>query len=501
MLALLLESAVRSLTLGAIVWILLRIVRVRTPQGRSIAWTAVLLSAVTMPLLMQAMEAVLAKAPPSTVEWLRTTASPLFLRPLDPVFSAQSPSGDWFALASSLYLIVAAAWCLRILVGLMQSRRLCNAAVPLVEPWASGWDVRVSTELTIPVTYGSTILLPSDWPQWSAFKRNAVFLHETSHVRRRDFYVHLLAGLHRAVFWFSPLAWWLQNHLLELAETNCDDEAIRNVEDRVSYAEILVELAGKQSRTALVGVAMARGKTVELRVERILGGAAIAPKASLFRRVLIVAMLVPLAGLAASIWHVQAQTVPLGLILPQPIAAAVQPIQAPAPQPARPVQARTQVLAAWIDQDVPDLASDEERSAFQKLKTDEEREQFIAGFWLRRDPTPGTADNEFRNEYRRRIAVANERFTTASGIPGWRTDRGRVLVMRGEPDAIATGTNATLRREDGSVISMGPLELWRYRSIEGIGNDVELPFVDKARDGNYRLELDPKEERIIKILP
>ena len=556
MLALLLESAVRSMALGAAVWIVLRVFRIRTPQSRSTAWTAVLLSAVTMPLLMQATEGMIAKAPPSTVEWLRAEASPLVLRPLTPAASLQSASSiassmDWVILASIVYLLVAAAWCLRVLVGLVQSHHLWKAAVPLKEPWASGCDVRVSAELTIPVTFGSTILLPPDWPQWSTFKRNAVFLHEKSHVRRRDFYVHLLAGLHRSVFWFSPLAWWLQNHLLELAETNCDDEAIRTVEDRVSYAEILVELAGKGSRSGFVGVAMARGKTVELRVERILRGAAIAPKASLLRCLLIVALLVPLAGLAAGIWHVQAQAVPLALTLPQPTASAQQPIQVPAQpvpaaaqqpaspvqavppaaqqrarpvqavppaaqqparlvqpapaaiqQPASPVQPTGQYLARWIEQDVPYIASAEEQNAFQRLTSDEEREQFIASFWMRRDSTPRTADNEFRDEYYRRIAAANQRFTTPSGIRGWLTDRGRVLIMYGEPDATVTAMSASLRREDGAVISTGPLELWRYRYIQGIGDNVELTFVDTARDGNYHLVLDPRQkDLIIKIVP
>jgi GWxTD domain-containing protein len=246
-------------------------------------------------------------------------------------------------------------------------------------------------------------------------------------------------------------------------------------------------------------------------VERLLREAEIAPETSLLRRLLIVAILMPLAVLAASLWHVRAEAVafpPLALTLPhqnpqvpQSVPVPAQLVPTAAPQAAGPPQA-TQYLARWLDQEVPDIATVEEQNGFQNLRTDEEREKFIESFWLRRDPTPGTADNEYRNEYYRRIVDANQRFTTTSGVPGWKTDRGRVLFKHGEPDTRVTATRVSLRMEDGSVISLGPVELWRYRYIEGIGNNVELLFVDTARDGNYRLELDPKQkDLIIRAIP
>ena len=88
----------------------------------------------------------------------------------------------------------------------------------------------------------------------------------------------------------------------------------------------------------------------------------------------------------------------------------------------------------WMDEDVVYIISDEERKAFKQLNTDEEREQFVEQFWLRRDPTPDTEENEFKEEHYRRIAYANEHF--ASGIPGWRTDRGRIYIQYGPPDEI-----------------------------------------------------------------
>jgi len=246
MLSFLLESAARSLALGIIVWAALRLFRVRTPQDRSLVWTAVLLTAVTMPLLMKTIESMLASVPSAATEWIPAGASPLFLRPLSAGSSpATNPAVDWMVWATVIYVLIGATLLLRMLAGLLQSRRLVRMAVPINEPWTHGWDIRTSKHLTIPVTYGSTILFPSDWPHWNSFTRDAVLLHEQAHVRRRDFYVHLLARLHRAVFWFSPMAWWLPSQLLELAEVASDDAALGKVQDRVLYAEILVDVARK----------------------------------------------------------------------------------------------------------------------------------------------------------------------------------------------------------------------------------------------------------------
>jgi GWxTD domain-containing protein len=88
----------------------------------------------------------------------------------------------------------------------------------------------------------------------------------------------------------------------------------------------------------------------------------------------------------------------------------------------------------WLEQDVAYIMTDEERRAFLELGNDDEREQFVEQFWLRRDPTPETAENEYKEEHYRRIAYANDHF--ASGIPGWKTDRGRIYIRFGPPDDI-----------------------------------------------------------------
>src|SRR5882672_1870461 len=132
----------------------------------------------------------------------------------------------------------------------------------------------------------------------------------------------------------------------------------------------------------------------------------------------------------------------------------------------------------WLQEEVPYIISDEERAAFLQLQTNEEREQFIEAFWQRRDPTPDTVENEFKEEHYRRIAYANKHF--ASGIPGWKTDRGRIYIIWGAPDEIEshpTGGNYDRPTEEGGgSTTTYPWESWRYRYLEGIQENVELEF-------------------------
>lgn len=157
----------------------------------------------------------------------------------------------------------------------------------------------------------------------------------------------------------------------------------------------------------------------------------------------------------------------------------------------------------WLNEDVAYIITDEERKAFQRFETDEEREQFIEQFWLRRDPTPDTTENEYKEEHYRRIAYSNERY--ASGIPGWKTDRGRIYITFGPPDEIEShpsgGTYQRPWEEGGGTTSTYPFEKWRYRWIEGIGTDVNIEFVDTTMTGEYRMTMDPSEKDALLMVP
>jgi GWxTD domain-containing protein len=150
----------------------------------------------------------------------------------------------------------------------------------------------------------------------------------------------------------------------------------------------------------------------------------------------------------------------------------------------------------WLDEDVVYIISDEERKAFKQLSNDEERDQFIEAFWQRRDPTPDTEENEFKEEHYRRIEYANEHF--AAGIPGWKSDRGRIYIVYGPADEIEShpsgGTYTRPTEEGGGETSTFPFEDWRYRYIEGIGQEVIIEFVDTCMCGDYHMTLDRSEK-------
>jgi GWxTD domain-containing protein len=150
----------------------------------------------------------------------------------------------------------------------------------------------------------------------------------------------------------------------------------------------------------------------------------------------------------------------------------------------------------WLDEDVVYIISDEERKAFKQLSNDEERDQFIEAFWQRRDPTPDTEENEFKEEHYRRIEYANEHFP--AGIPGWKTDRGRIYIMYGPADEIDShpsgGSYERPIEEGGGETSTFPFEDWRYRYLEGIGQEVIIEFVDTCMCGDYHMTLDRSEK-------
>ena len=163
----------------------------------------------------------------------------------------------------------------------------------------------------------------------------------------------------------------------------------------------------------------------------------------------------------------------------------------------------SRVYKKWLNEDVVWIITDQERAAFKQLSNDEERDNFIEAFWQRRDPTPDTEENEYKEEHYRRIAYANEHF--AAGIPGWKTDRGRIYIMYGAADEVDShpsgGTYERPMDEGGGETSTFPFEDWRYRYLEGIGQEIIIEFVDSCMCNDYHMTIDRSEKDALKMTP
>lgn len=188
----------------------------------------------------------------------------------------------------------------------------------------------------------------------------------------------------------------------------------------------------------------------------------------------------------------------------EPSAEGQDPLKRPLPETKA---ARTEKLGGvykkWLDEDVRWIITGEELSAFKKLTTNAERDQFIENFWARRDPTPDTAENEYKEEHYRRIAYANEHF--AAGMPGWKTDRGRIYIMFGPPNDIEShpmgGPYQRSPEEGGGQTETFPFEEWHYNYIEGIGQNIDIEFVDDCGCGAYEMTMDRSRKDALLHVP
>ena len=310
MLAILAESALRSLVLGSAVWVGLNLVRVRNPHLHMTSWVMVLVASLSMPFLMHwtTVTITLDPLPVPSPENLWPANNPL-AEPLR--WSQPSELGiplaargnnheavNWLSVATAIYGLVAGMLLLRLALGIYLTWRLVRAAKPIDEPWAVNANVRVSDAIAGPVTFGSTILLPPQCIDWDLPKRRAVLAHEGAHVANRDFHILLLASLNRAVFWFSPFAWWQLIRLAELAEIISDARALEVFEDRLSYAEILLDLVQNVRRPPAV-LEMARACTVRTRVERIVAATTVPAKAGWRKRLWTAAAILPVVIVSA----------------------------------------------------------------------------------------------------------------------------------------------------------------------------------------------------------
>jgi beta-lactamase regulating signal transducer with metallopeptidase domain len=308
-----LDSALRNLSLGLILLAVMRGLRLRSPSVEMTVWTAFLAGALAMPALVHLSPISL---PRPAIPWAEMAPPAPSTAPPDEQANSSSAatappkiktappriataSIDVLALATDVYLVVAGGLLARILIGLAVMQRRRSRARPLREDWVGDADMCVSVDVAAPVVFGGTILFPSAYEGWSVAQRRAVLAHERSHLAGCDFYVQLVALLHRALFWPSPLSWWLVNRLSALAETICDDAAVASLGDRASYASVLLEIAGR-ARPVPIGVAMARRADVGKRVETILKETKMAQPLTWKKKASIALAILPASMLAAS---------------------------------------------------------------------------------------------------------------------------------------------------------------------------------------------------------
>lgn len=287
----------------------------------------------------------------------------------------------------------------------------------------------------------------------------AILLHELAHVRRCDYLANVVQRAVECLLFYHPAVWWISRVIRAERENCCDDMVVATQGDAQEYAEALATL--EQSRWSVREPALAAsgGRLLE-RVRRLLY-----PQRShtSWTPLLAAVIVITTAVVAFAAWPAQ----------------ALQQTSAPASRQS--ARAETAPYKKWLTEEVPYIITDEERTAFLKLETDEEREAFITAFWERRNPHPGSAENAFRVEYYRRLAYATRHFATTSGKAGWRTDRGRMYIMYGPPDEI----------DSHPAGKPHPFEQWRYRHVDGVGDNVVLWFVDWKGDHDLHLELRP----------
>lgn len=279
----------------------------------------------------------------------------------------------------------------------------------------------------------------------------AILLHELAHVRRNDFLTNLVQRAIEGLLFYHPAVWWISHVIRAEREKCCDDMVVGLSGDAHEYAVALAAL--EQNRWSNREPALAAtGGSLMKRIHRLL----YPPKSNR-----------------------QGMPLPAALVLAALTAVSLAAWPAAAPQ-AVTGDTESSPYLKWVNQDVVYIMAEEERAAFESVTTDADREKFMEQFWQRRDPTPATPENEFRNEHYRRIAYANDKFSMATGRPGWQTDRGRIYIVYGPPDEIESHPSGSEQVRYG-------FSVWRYRHMEGLGDDLWISFIDRTMSGDYRI--------------
>ncbi len=334
----------------------------------------------------------------------------------------------------------------------------------------------------------------------------AILLHELAHVRRRDYLVNLMQAAVEGILFYHPAVWWVSGVMRGERENCCDDLAVAATGSAREYASALIAIEGMRTAGAALATPMAAtGGSLMKRVARLLGrgswrdGVVMPAVAAVLTLAVAGAVAVqgrPAPAVVDQKVEKKAESAPL---VKTPVAEAPKTLlaqnTAAEPQPA-PSSDLPERYKKWSDNDVVYIITDAERKAFRELATDEERDYFMKQFWDRRDPTPGTAENEMKEEHYRRLDYVNAHYSTT--VPGWKTDRGRIYIQYGPPDEMEAhpsgGQYVRPAAEGGGETQTYPFEQWHYKFIEGVGRDVIIEFVDKDGTGDYRMTIDPHEK-------
>jgi GWxTD domain-containing protein len=480
----------------------------------------------------------------------------------DPIARYGFRAADLLPWIAPFWMLGVLAFQLRSLAGWVAARRLRRSGICCA---AADWTARLerlaaririsrpvmlfeSSLAEAPLVIGylrPVILMPAGLlVGLPAAQVEAILAHELAHILRQDYLINLAQTFVEGLLFYHPAVWWISHVIRAERENCCDDVAVAVSGNARQYAAALAAL--EQNRIAASELALAAtGGSLVKRVRRILESpersrVGFAPLASA-----LVLTLATAAGLTA--WQAtptpkpQAAVAPVAEQVAPPVSSAPVESQTPAAQ-THPSKAQIAALIAlrvnaaireqleaalaqqapltqqappmqqavplsnpykkWLNEDVAYIITNEERAAYKSLASDAQHEAFIEDFWLKRDPTPGTQENEFKDEHYRRIAYANEHF--ASTIPGWKTDRGRIYITFGPPDEIEDhskgGTYQRPPSEGGGETTVFPFQQWRYKHIDGVGDNIIVEFVDPTYTGEYRMTVDPAEKDALRYV-
>ena len=516
---------------GAVVagmlWWVLRLLHGRPSQARYAAACSALLLLVALPvvtfvqlaqdeLAASRVAAIPVYIAASTLVVTATGAAPEpLLTRIQDVLNSSVPWLPMVWLAGVVFFLV------RLNVGLLAARRMKSAgAEPVGVELQRAFDrlrVRLGVERAVRLMHSALVEVPTviGWLRpvvlvpasclsgLSPMQIEAVLAHELAHVRRHDYLVSVFQSVVEALLFYHPAVWWVSRQVRRERECCCDELAVAVGGDVVAYARALSYLEERRGSVPEF-VLGANGGVLTMRIKRLLGRGENAAVSQVAALVVLAVIVGGVGSYWATVAHAQKQRAHAAVALPDEPTESTQSNQLLALNgiqtlPLHPAQQAAVgdadaplprgVYKTWLEQDVRWIISDEEAQAYQRLNNSEERDKFIEQFWARRNPNPSSAENEYRDEIYARIAYANQHF--AADKPGWSTDRGHIYIVYGKPESIdAHPSGGLLLPPNGSSKEMPPFEVWHYNYIPGIGDHVDLTFVDTCKCGNYNLTID-----------